>query len=103
MAESFVQVALDGAGKKIRNIFLAAFAGNDVYQQVVSRAKSDGTLLDDEATETTLAAIKASQTALIGTLEARPAAYSVLDRLYQLGLKVDAGSKATAQAIAALR
>lgn len=48
MAESWVQVAADGAGKRIRNILLAAFtAGQDVYQQVVTVAKSDGTLIED--------------------------------------------------------
>lgn len=48
MAESWIQVALDGTGKRVRNLLLAAFtSGQDVYQQVVSVAKSDGTLLDD--------------------------------------------------------
>lgn len=60
MAESWIQVALDSTGKRVRNILLTAFGGGpDVYQQVVGRAKSDGTLLDDEATETTLALVQA--------------------------------------------
>src|SRR5665213_3533479 len=44
--DSFVQVAIDGAGKKIRN-FLNTIGANDVYQQVVTLGKSDGTVIDD--------------------------------------------------------
>ncbi len=44
--DTFVQVAPDSTGKKIRN-FLNTLLGNDVYQQVVTVAKSDGTVLDD--------------------------------------------------------
>jgi len=46
--DTFVQVAPDSTGKKIRN-FLNTLLGNDVYQQVVTVAKSDGTVLDDLA------------------------------------------------------
>jgi hypothetical protein len=44
--DTFVQVAPDSTGKKIRNFF-NTLLGNDVYQQVVTVAKSDGTVLDD--------------------------------------------------------
>jgi hypothetical protein len=43
VADDFVQVAPDGTGKKIRNLLLTVGA-NNVEQQVVTLAKSDGTL-----------------------------------------------------------
>ena len=46
--DSWIQVAVDGAGKRVRNFLLPAFTlGQDVYQQVIQLAKSDGTLIDD--------------------------------------------------------
>jgi hypothetical protein len=70
MAESFIQVALDGAGKMVRN-FANVIGGNTVYQQVVSRAKSDGTILDDESTEATQLLIKAKTDNLDAALSTR--------------------------------
>jgi hypothetical protein len=44
--DSWIQVAVDGLGKRVRN-FYNNIGGQDVYQQVVTLAKSDGTVMDD--------------------------------------------------------
>lgn len=160
MAESWIQVAVDGVGKRVRNILLVAFSGGqDVYQQVVTLAKSDGGIIDDPsrssvaqpvtvaalplptgaATDTSLATLHAdiaaqarlvdtqpvsvaafpadqlvhqanfdvaastlakdatvAKDATLGAVIAQPGAYTVMDRLSTLGLKIDATNRTMA-------
>ena len=61
MAESYIGCAPDGAGKKMRTKQVN-LAGNDVEQEVVVLAKADGTILEDLATQTTLALVATEAT-----------------------------------------
>jgi hypothetical protein len=61
LAESYIGCAPDGAGKKMRTKQVNLF-GNDVEQEVVVLAKADGTIIEDFATETTLALVATEAT-----------------------------------------